>query len=543
MSRTEAGTRAAAVAAVAIGTLAAAAYVGLTTQIAQPMVQDEFSYLLAADTFRHGRLSNPAHPLALAFETFHVLDSPSYASKYPPGQGFFLWLGLAVSDPPIVGVWLGTAAMAGAVVWMLFGFLPLRWAVIGGGLAAARFGVVGPWAHSYWGGGVAALSGALALGAGIRLLDRRHPRDAVVLAIGLFGLANSRPYEGLLLSIPIAIALALQTQGAPGLAHFVRRVALPTGIALALGLAWMGYYNARITGNPLQMPYALYEQETPVPLFAFQPLGERTASYGHKRITQQRIDFVMETWDQPRAVSWLAADITGSRLLPSWDFFLGWLWAAPLLGLPFALKRAAPRLLLACVAIEMAGTLITTFMMTHYLAPMTAAVVGLVTLGLWQIDGLRLARQPVGRWAVVVWLCLAALQLASRVDEHVQIPSMWNRLRAGLEQALVETPHSHLILVEYADDYPIVAEWVYNKAAIDESPVVWARSRGARQDRIVADYFPERQIWRLLMSGGARLGPHPLGRDRGPFPFDRVVGDWAPRDSWDAIRGSPDSTN
>src|SRR5437868_630455 len=219
-------------------------------KIPVPGIHDEYSYLLAGDTFAHGRLTNPTPPLWQHFETEHVNVQPTYMSMYPPGQGFFLALGELLGHPWI-GVLISCALMCAAICWMLQGWLPPGWALLGGILAALTLGTFSYWVNSYWGGAVAALGGALVVGALPRIRRRQRVRDAVLLAIGVAALANSRPYEGFVFVVPVAIALLAWMMGkkAPSLRVSLIRVVLPISAVLAITFAGMGYYFWRVSGS------------------------------------------------------------------------------------------------------------------------------------------------------------------------------------------------------------------------------------------------------------------------------------------------------
>src|SRR5579862_8898987 len=87
-----------------------------------PAGADDFSFLLLGDTLAHFRLANPPNPMRQFFETTFVLQSPSYSSIYPLGQGLVLAFGQLFFGQPWVGVLLSMAALCALCYWMLRGW-------------------------------------------------------------------------------------------------------------------------------------------------------------------------------------------------------------------------------------------------------------------------------------------------------------------------------------------------------------------------------------------------------------------------------------
>lgn len=507
-----------------------------------PDVHDEFSYLLAADTFAHGRLTNPPSPLWAHFESFHMNVLPTYQSMYPPAQGLALALGQKLTGVPWAGVVLSVALMCAAIYWMLLAWLPAPWAWLGGAFACVRFGTFSYWVNSYWGGAVAALGGALVLGALPRLRRELKAPAALIFAAGLLILANSRPLEGFLFSLPLMISLAVELVKKIRIDWSATAKAVLPGMALLVfGAGWMLFYNWRGTGHPLLMPYQVnFETYHITKPFFFQKPNP-IPTYRHM---EMRAFYIRH--ELPAALLWKDEADYFTRVKASiyYGFFL---WPFLLLMAPciLALARGELRIVLISTILVMADLMAQIWPPhSHYAAPIAGAMILMLLYSLRYVRSHREGRLAAytlwGSRAVVIIFALwmigpiaeklwnpfilieASPAAGAQTAKLYPLPLQFQRAR--IEADLEARPGKHLVIVGYpARDVPS-QEWVYNDADIDNSKIVWARDMGYLQNLDLLEHYPDRQVW-YVDRGDVTATLVPYDRVSAPFKlaFDNAA--------------------
>jgi hypothetical protein len=472
-----------------------------------PGFHDEFSYLLAGDTFASGRLTNPPHPMRYFFESIHILMEPSYMSMYPPGQGLMLATGMALGGNAIMGVWLSVALCCASICWMLQAWATPGWALAGGLIAVVRIGWFSYWAHSYWGGAVPAIGGALLLGVIPRMIKRPTPVLGCVFSSAALILINSRPFEGavLIATVSIWLLVSLKHRLRSSIGSWLLKFARPAFILLLLGFGWTAFYNWRVTGNPLRPAYVEdRDQYETHGSFVWQtPKVSRVYNHGvigrFYRETEGYVD-LYPYWH-----------LQLEKPINVWFFFLG-----PALTLPFLFSlRSIPgrrmRLIWLAVLTAAAAHLAVAWrLQPHYAAPLTGAIYvlcieGLRRMALWQRSrrylGVQMQRAVLATCLLMVMLRTGAPAYGIPVFQEQTLP--WysyglgaNFSRAKMEERLTKMGGHHLILVQYSARHAPETEWVYNRADIDAAPVVWARyvDDKARLQQLLT-YFSTHRIW------------------------------------------------
>lgn len=459
--------------------------------IPTPGVSDDFSYLLLADTLAHFRLANATHPMHRFFETFFVLQEPTYSSIFPLGQGLVLAVGQVFFRHPWAGVAMSVGAFCALCYWMLRAWVTPSWALAGGLLAVFEFGPLNQWMNSYWGGAVAAAAGCLVFGALPRLRREFRLRDAVLLGAGIGISMLTRPFESVLLIVCVAL--------------FIRPKAVPfAAAAIVPAIALIAAHNYAVTGSVVRLPYMVSRYQYGVPTtFTFQAIPEP-----HRELTrEQKLDYEIQS-DVHGTGPDTPARFVG-RLLQR-ARFVRFFWVAPLyLALPFFLlllgewRYVWVTISLAVFAL---GTAFYPYFYTHYVAAVTCLFVLVGIAGLERLSRLN-------RPAAAILLALCVVHFGFWYGLHViAAPAMatelwryetWDAINQGDPQGriavndkLAQAPGKQLVFVRYGPQHQF-EECVHNGADIDASRVVWARDLGTEEDQRLMAYYPDRTVWIL----------------------------------------------
>ena len=480
----------------------------------KPAIQDEFSYLLGAETFLRGRLTNPPHPMARHFESPHVLQRPTYQSKYPPANALFIAAGWKLGGAPAAGILLSYAFMCASIAWMLRAYIGR---LLGFSLAVALALRLADsdWATTYWGGAVAAGAGALVLGAAARLLRvgsiaaaRGVTRNAIVLAIGLLLLANSRPYEGLWLSVPVMLVLGvdLWRRRHDAGRMMLRRAIAPFVVVMALGGAAMAAYNDAVTGNWMEMPYTTYTRlRGSIPLFATEVSSPSAPHADSAKAKNAPTALAQRRAWSPRGAAVYVYFLTTLIL-----FFVPAVALVPFLLLPLVTKDRLTRVALLAIGGTVLGMALTIWHLPHYAAPATAAILAVYGACLHLLGKLRVGGRRVGPPLVAGMLIAFALTVPWNIALSLAkggLPPGWPTHREIIADSLARRGKS-VVFVHYARTHPSTDEWVYNSADIDASPVVWAHDLGPEANAELLRYYRDRLPW--IVEVDQEFGPFPV---------------------------------
>jgi hypothetical protein len=505
-----------------------------------PFVPDDFSFLLGADTFAQGHLTNPTPAMWTHFESIHITMVPSYTTMYFPMTSLVMAVGKVVAGNAWFGLLAATALMCAAICWMLQAWLPPGWALLGGFVAVLRIGLFSYWINSFNGGGaVAALGGALVLGALPRLMRTLRLRDGMLLSLGISILMLSRPYEGLLLCLPIVIVLARWIVARknpfgklqPSNTLMIRQAALPIILLIAAG-AWLAYYDYRVFGHATTLPYTVDRATYAVtPYFVWQNLRPFPA-YRHEALR------IFYTINEVEGFSLLHDKIgfwvvSISKLLMTFIFFAGFLLLPTMMMVRRVFRDRRVRFILYTVIFCAAGMAIQIFLIPHYLAPFTAAF---YAIGLQAMRHLRLwspSGNPVGltlsRLMITGCILLAGMRLFP-APLHYSLekwpPQYWliwwfgpghfGTDRLAIESQLRQQPGNQLVIVKYASDHNVLNEWVYNAPDIDHSKIIWAHDMKSDENQALIDHYNDRQVWLLELNDASPSLSHYPAAAKGP---------------------------
>jgi hypothetical protein len=274
----------------------------------------------------------------------------------------------------------------------------------------------------------------------------------------------------------------------------------------------MGFYNWRVTGDPTLLPYKVNQQQYALAQAFLWQTHPGNIEYRHEVMKNFYVHYFLQAVKARSSIGGYL-QLMSEKLTRFWAFFIGPILSVLLIALPRAMLDRRIRFLVLTALFAVPGFLVGTWFHAHYAAPFTGII---YVLMLQSLRHIRFSRSISPRTRYAVFLTVPTVIILMTVVAVITFPppvqgrgfGLWccnpngESARSRLVHQLQASGGRHLVFVEYTSnhDADFDDEWVYNAADIDSSPVVFARHMDPTKDLQLIQYFPDRQVWRLVVA-------------------------------------------
>jgi hypothetical protein len=298
----------------------------------------------------------------------------------------------------------------------------------------------------------------------------------------------------------------------------VRRAVAPVAV-LAAAAAMLGYYDYRVFGSPLTLPYQVNRaQYASAPVFIWESPGPEPV-YRHRVMREFYSKWEMGDFlyaKTPAGFASRTVQKAGTVLF----FFFGPALFVPLIMIHRAVRDARVRLLVLVGGFFGLGLAMSAWLFPHYVAPFVGGVYAMLLVAMMHLRAWRPYGTAMVRFTVVVCMLLAVVRVVAAPlgIEIRRWPTMWYGTeplglpRAQVLSELERQAGRQLAIVRYSNKHSVFDDWVYNAADVDGSKVVWAREMDGAANAELLSYFRGRRAW--LVEPDAvppRVSPYPNG--------------------------------
>jgi hypothetical protein len=281
----------------------------------------------------------------------------------------------------------------------------------------------------------------------------------------------------------------------------------------------MAYYNWRVTGSALKLPYSVHaEQYDPAPSFWFLPAHARW-QYRHNNLLNFHVWELNTYLDlQQASMRW---KMLGQRIM----VLALWLFDLSMVGLLWGwkiIRQKWVRPLLTIAALLLLAFLLPTWMNSNYVSCAIPLYFIVLTACLREPGRFIIPRTQllIGPLLIAV-LMLGTFAWALQDLEPFDLnDSNYGYTRASILSDLHRQGGLHLIFVQYSSNHPRAEEWIYNDGDIANSAVIWAHDEDEPSNRELIQQYPGRKLWLLEadvhpveiipldLKGGSDAAPH-----------------------------------